>query len=295
MITSAKPKKESCDDYMSEWREFLKKQFSDNVYFNLESWLKCIDAENKQATIYSRESDFIIRKMNLRVYEADYRVLFIWLPEKMHTACANKLLKIIEEPYPNTSIIMVSENPDQVLGTIMSRSQLIRIKPLETDLLTQTLKQKWGLDENAARQIAHLSAGNYLRATEQLSLETDSAYFLEQFKTIMRNGWSRNIVGMRSFAEEMSSHSRDKQKNFLDFCQRQIRENFIYSLDEPQMNYLNKKESDFAVNFSKFVNERNIVDMMEELELADRHISQNVNSKMVFFDLSMRIIVLIKK
>ncbi|HCC51898.1 MAG TPA: DNA polymerase III subunit delta, partial [Porphyromonadaceae bacterium] len=144
-------------------------------------------------------------------------------------------------------------------------------------------------------QITHLSGGNYFKATELLTVNNDNACFLEQFKAIMRNGWTRNVAAMKSFSEEMASMGRERQKNFLAFCQRQIRENFVYCLHEPSLNYMNKEEADFSKNFSPYVNERNVMELMDELSLAERHINQNVNSKMVFFDLSMRIIVLIKK
>jgi DNA polymerase-3 subunit delta' len=295
MVQNREKKKETCDDYAAEWREFIKKHVADGVYFSLDTWLSWTGSESKQALIYAAESEKIIHKMNLKIYEADFRILLIWLPERMHATCANKLLKLIEEPYPNTAILMVTDNPDRVLGTIVSRSQQVLVRPLEQDILTAALVEKWGVEEDDARQIAHLSSGNYLKATEQLNVENDDAYFLEQFKTIMRNGWARNVSGMKSFAEEMASLSRDRQKQFLSFCQQQIRENFIKQLDEPELNYFSKDEAEFAVKFHPFVNERNIVDMMDELSLAERHVGQNINSKMVFFDLSMRLVSLIKR
>lgn len=295
MVSNKAAKKEVCDDYMPEWRAFLKNRIEQHAYFNIDTWLAQMGAENKQAIIYSIESDRIIHKMNLRIYEAAYRILFVWMPDRMHEACANKLLKIIEEPPANTAILMITESPDKVLGTIVSRSQPVQIRPVQPEVLTTALEAIWGVPEEEARQIAHLSGGNYFKATEFLTVDNDNAYFLEQFKTIMRNGWSRNVAAMKSFAEEMASLGREKQKNFLAFCQRQIRENFINCLCEPSLNYMSREEADFSKNFSPYVNERNVIDLMDELSLAERHISQNVNSKMVFFDLSMRIIVLIKR
>jgi DNA polymerase-3 subunit delta' len=295
IIQNKAKKKEICDDYIPEWREFIKKHISNHTYFNLDAWLAQIASENKQALIYSAESEKIIHKMNLKIYEAEYRILFIWIPERMHATCSNKLLKLIEEPYPNTVIIMVTEDPDMVLGTIVSRSQSVFVPPIEQNVLTAVLVEKWGLEESAARRITHLSGGNYLKAVGELTVDSDNAYFLERFKMIMRNGWSRNVTAMKSFADEMASCGRDRQKRFLEFCQRQIRENFIKRLNEPELNYFSKDEDDFAVKFHTFVHERNVVDMMDELSLAERHVAQNVNSKMVFFDLSMRIVALIKK
>ncbi|MDR1523929.1 MAG: DNA polymerase III subunit delta [Tannerella sp.] len=295
IVSNKSTKKEVCDDYLPEWREFLKTQIAHRTYFNIDTWLSQMGAENKQAVIYAAESDRIIHKMNLRIYEADYRILFVWMPERMHIACANKLLKIIEEPPANTAILMITDSPDAVLGTIVSRSQLVQVRPVETDTLAKALTGIWNLSEEDAAYVAHLSGGNYFKATDLLTVENDNAYFLEQFKTVMRNGWTRNVAAMKSFSEEMASLGRERQKKFLAFCQRQIRENFVKCLNEPSLNCMNREEADFSRNFSPYVNERNVMDLMDELSLAERHIGQNVNSRMVFFDLSMRIIVLIKK
>ena len=295
MVSNKSEKKEVCDDYLPEWREFLKDRIAQRTYFNIDTWIAYMGAENKQAIIYSAESDRIIHKMNLRIYEATYRILFVWAPDRMNDACANKLLKIIEEPPANTAILMITNRPDMVLGTIVSRSQPVQVRPIKPDIVTMALTDIWGIGDDDARQIAHLSGGNYFKATEFLTVDNDNTFFLEQFKTIMRNGWSRNVAAMKTFAEEMASQGRETQKNFLSFCQRQIRENFINCLNEPSLNYMSKEEADFSKKFHPYVNERNVIDMMEELSLAERHIAQNVNSKMVFFDLSMRIIVLVKR
>jgi DNA polymerase-3 subunit delta' len=264
-------------------------------YFTIDTWLSHLGVENKQAIIYAAESDKIMRKMNLRIYEAAYRILFIWAPDRMHESCANKLLKLIEEPPANTAILMVTNNPDKMLGTIVSRSQLVHVRPIQSEVITDVLRNQWSVQEDDARQIAHLSGGNYFRAVELLSVDRDDAYFLEQFKAIMRNGWGRNIVAMKSFSEEIALLGREKQKKFLAFCQRQVRENYVNCLQEPALNYMSAIEADFAQKFSPYVNERNVMDLMDEFSLAEMHISQNVNAKMVFFDLSMRITVLVKR
>ena len=294
MVALKKTKKEVCDDYLPEWRAFLKEKMAQKRYFTIDTWVSNLGAENKQAIIYTVESEKIIHKMNLRIYEATYRILFIWMPDRMHEKCANKLLKLIEEPYPNTAILMVTDDPENMLGTIVSRSQLVRVPPIKSGLLTDVLKKQWGVQETDARSIAHLSGGNYFKAIDFLSVENDDAFFLDLFKVMMRNGWSRNVIAMKTFSDEMASLGRERQKNFLAFCQRQIRENYVYCLQEPTLNYLSKEEADFARKFSPYVNERNIVELMDEFSLAELHIGQNVHPKMVFFDLSMRITALVR-
>lgn len=291
IVSRKDKKKETCDDYLPEWREFLQ----DRTYFDFDNWLDAIQAGNSQAIIYSRESEEITRKMNLRIYEAEYRVLLVWLPEKMHPTCANKLLKLIEEPPEKTVILMVSEQPDMILGTIQSRAQRINIRPIDQEAMTHAMMNQYSLTKDDAAYVAHLSQGNYLKAVTAISTNEEEAYFLEQFKNIMRNSWARNVKGMKKQAEELAGIGRERQKNYLAFCQKMIRENFIYCLQEPDLNYMNREESSFSIKFSPFVNERNVLELVDELEKAERHITQNVNAKMVFFDLALRITVLIKR
>lgn len=291
MVAKKEKKKEVCDDYIAEWREFLK----DRPYFTLDHWLEHIDAGNSQALIYSKESDEIMRKLSLKIYEADYRVLLVWLPEKLHQTCANKLLKAIEEPPANTIILMVSEAPDLIIGTIQSRAQRIPVRPVADRAMVNELTSRYKLNPDDAQYVTHLAAGNYIRAMETISLSEENEFFLEQFKGMMRNSWARNVKGMKAMADMMASIGRERQKNFFVYCQHLIRENFVYRFQAPELNYMNRNESGFAVNFSPFVNERNVFDLMDELAKAERHITQNVNAKMVFFDLGLRITVLIKK
>lgn len=291
IVSKKEKKKEICDDYLTEWRDFLKKC----PYFNLDDWLDYIDAGNSQALIYSRESDEIIRKLSLKIYEATYRILFIWLPEKLHPTCANKLLKVIEEPPRNTIILMVSEQSELILGTIQSRAQRIQVKGIRPEDIVTAMTFRFDLTKEDAQYVAHLANGNYLKALEAISTGEEHRFFLDQFKSMMRNSWARNVRGMKELADGLAEIGREQQKNFLVYCQHLIRENFIYGLQEPELNYMNREESSFAIKFAPFVNERNVIDMMDELALAERHIIQNVNAKMVFFDLALRLTVLIKR
>ncbi len=291
MIAGKERKKTVCDDYLTEWYDFLKS----HVYFDLDMWLDRIEAGNKQAMIYTEESDQILRKTSLKIYEAEYRILLIWMPERMNIACANKLLKVIEEPPQNTVILMVSDTPEQMLGTILSRTQRLNVRPIAAEALTEALMQRYHLEPDAARQIAHLAHGNMLEAEKALSTEQESDLFLEIFIRMMRNSWARNVKEMKNMAEELSTMTREKQKSFLSYCQHLIRENFVYRFRSDDLNYMKSNEAAFSVRFSPFVNERNVFDLIRELAEAERHISQNGNAKMIFFDLSLQITVLLKK
>ena len=292
MVQSKEQKKAVCDDYLSEWRAFLET----HTYFDLSMWLSHIDLLNKQAMIYAKESDEIMHKVSLRIYEADYRVLLIWMPERMHTVCANKLLKIIEEPPDHTLIFMVSEEPEQILGTILSRAQRMNIAPIAADALERIAEASpYERSPAEAQQLARLSHGDYIRLIENLQADEENAFFLEQFIRVMRNSWAKNVREMKAFAEEMAGVGRERQKRFLTYCQRYIRENFMYRFRETELNYMNPAERAFSAKFAPYVNERNVYDFMEELSEAELHIARNGNAKMIFFDLALRITVLLKR
>ena len=263
IVSKKDKKKDVCDDYLTEWRGFLK----DRPYFDIDGWLDYIDAGNSQALIYSKESDEIIRK----------------------------LLKIIEEPPRNTVILMVSELPDLVLGTILSRAQRINVRGIHPEDIAASMISRFNLTPEDAKHVAHLANGSYLKAVEAISLGEENKFYLEQFKGMMRNSWARNVRGMKDMADVLASIGRERQKNFLSYCQHLIRENFMYRFQSPELNYMNTDEAGFAVKFAPFINERNVIDIMDELAKAERHVTQNVNAKMVFFDLSLRLTVLIKR
>lgn len=291
IIAKKDKKKEVCDDYLTEWRSFLQDRF----YFDLDSWMDYIGAGNSQPLIYSKESDEITRKLSFRIYEANYRILMVWLPEKFHPVCANKLLKIIEEPPQQTVILMISEQPDLILGTIQSRSQRVNVRPIEENDMQKAMIEQYHLSPDDARYVAHLSGGNYLKAVEAISVGEEQKYFLDLFKSMMRNSWARNVKGMKATSDELASLGRERQKNFLVYCQHLIRENFVCRFQAPELNYMNTDEAGFSVKFSPFINERNVFEIMEELGKAEMQIAQNVSGKMIFFDLSLQLTVLIKK
>jgi DNA polymerase-3 subunit delta' len=280
-----------CDDFLPEWRAFL----IETPYKNLSAWLDRIAAENAQGLIYARESDEIMRKLNLRAYESDYKIMIIWLPEKMHEVAANKLLKLLEEPPEKTVFLLVSEDPEKIIATIRSRAQMLVVPPINDKDLAKALQDKYNLPDGDIPLIVRLAKGSYSEAVRIIHTTDENEVYLDLFKAVMRNSWERNVKKMKQSAEEFASLGRDRQKAFLAYSQRMIRENFLYHLQTPEINYMNRKEADFSVKFFPYFNETNVVDFMEELALAERHIEANVNPRMIFFDLSLKIAVLLKK
>lgn len=286
-----KEKKDICDDYITEWRTRLK----ETPYFSYNQWLSDIHAENSQGLIYAKESDEILRKLSLKIYEGKYKVMLVWLPEKLHEVAANKLLKIIEEPTPNTVFLLVSDNPEMVLTTIQSRCQRLNVRPVEKTEIAHELVRNFQLDEATAEEVAHVAKGSFVKALTLIRTSEEQRFFFQLFVEMMRASYSRNIKKIKVVAEDLSKVGREKQKNFLAYCQQMIREYFVNNIHLPEIVYLNREEAQFGMKFSPFINERNIVDFMEELELASRHIEQNVNAKMVFFDICLKITMLIKR
>lgn len=290
-----------CDDFMGDFRKLV----LEKTYFSVDEWYSRISGDAKQGMIYTNESEEIVRKLSMKTYEAEYKVMIVWLPEKLHESAANKLLKILEEPYEKTLFLLVSNAPDAIITTILSRTQRIQVPGLADAEIKQALLDRHdGLTEAEAADVARIAGGSYLRAEMLLEDGNESRVNFDRFVTIMRLAWQvgnrkdhASLKTLRKWADDMAASSvgRERQKKFLQYAQRMVRENFIYNLHQADLNYMTSYESDFSVRFSPFINERNVEQLVAELALAERHIEQNVNAKMVFFDLVLKIIMLLKK
>ena len=251
-------------------------------------------AENQQAIITAGESDLLIRKLSMKSSQGGYKVSVIWLPERMNIECANKILKLIEEPPSQTIFIMVSEAPDLLIETIRSRTQRIDMKRIETSSIAQELIARRALDEATAQRIARLSNGSWLKALQTLAANSETADFLKDYQQLMRLAYMRDIKQLKRWSEEMASYGREKQKRLLTNMLRLTRENFIYNFSIPDLNYMSVQEEEFSKKFARFINEDNVLAFNELLNLCIRDISQNANGKMVFFDLALKTIMLLK-
>ena len=288
-VIKKKNKDTVSDDYLTEWRELL----TSTPYFNLNIWLREMGAENQQAQIYVKESDEILRKLSLKSSQGGYKIMIIWLPEKMNIECSNKLLKLLEEPPLQTLFFLISEEPGTLLTTILSRTQQFNLPRIEESSIVDALIQMYGVQEKDALNIAHRSEGNFLKALESIHINEENQLFFELFVNLMRLSYQRKVREMKLWSENLAGMGRERQKHFLTFCQRMIRENFIYNFHQPELTYLSMEEQNFSNRFAPFVNERNVISIMNELNEAQRHIEQNVNAKMVFFDFALKMIVLL--
>jgi DNA polymerase-3 subunit delta' len=277
------------DDFAKEWHELV----MDGLYFTMEEWMTAMGAENQQAIITAGESDELVRKLSLKSSQGGYKVSIIWLPERMNIECANKLLKLIEEPPTQTVFIMVCEEPDKLLETIRSRVQRIDIRKTDNEDIRRALIERRGIDEESAQRISRIANGNWLAAIEELQADSENGLFLDMYKTLMRLAYQRKIKDLRKWSEQMAAMGREKQKRWLSYFLRMTRENFVYNFQKEELNYMTSEEEAFARNFARFVNEGNILPISDMANLAIRDIGQNANAKIVFFDLALQMIVLL--
>ena len=285
---SAKPT--YCYDFIEEWRSLL----LDNPYFTYDEWMDAIGAENQQLVIFESESDEIFHKLSLVSSQGGYKICIIWLPEKMNETCSNKMLKLIEEPPANTIFIMASEHPEQLLQTIRSRVQTIPVPPISENAIANELTTHYGLLEEMASSIAHSSQGSLSSALKAIKDDSDERQYFDMFVQIMRLSYMRKVREMKKWSEDLAGLGRERIKHFLNYCQRMVRENFIYNFHNPSLNYMREQESSFAVKFAPFINENNVIGIMNELALCERDVVQNANAKIVFFDFALKLTVLIK-
>ena len=277
------------DDFAKEWHLLLKK----GPYFDMDTWLEHMNAANQQAIIFASESDNLTRKLNLKSSMGGYKVAIIWLPERMNVECANKLLKLLEEPPHQTLFIMVSEAPERLLETVRSRTQMIQVKRIDTAVLERALVEKRGLDGDTARRVAQIANGSWLDAIRMLNADSEAKQFFNDFVGVMRASYRRDIREMKAWSERVATYGREKQKRMLLYFHRMFRENFMYNFKQDSLIHFTQDEEQFAQKFAPFINERNIVELYELVELNIRDLSQNANPKIVFFDFTLRVTMLL--
>lgn len=279
------------DRDIKEWREFL----LDSPYISINRWVDKLNAENKQPQIYADESVSIVNKLSKKAYEAEYKIMIIYSPERMNITCANKLLKLIEEPAPKTIILMVSDTPEDIITTILSRCQNIAIPPILAQDLSQALVERHSTAEDAAQRIGRMSSGSYLRAQEMLVQDENEERNFEYFRSLMRLAFQKDVQGLKQWSETLSKWGRESQKHFFIYAQHVVRESFMYNFQKEELRYTSPIEEEFVSKFSPFVNENNVTEMLHQMEHAQFHIERNVSSKMVFFDLALKFTALVVK
>jgi DNA polymerase-3 subunit delta' len=280
------------DNYIEEWRAMVGK----SPFFTLNDWLDSLEVGNAQGMIYTAEASEIIKKLNLKSFESDYKIMIIWLPEKMHPAPANKLLKLIEEPPDKTILLLVSEEPDKIIPTILSRCQLVKIPRFSFPEIERYIISVFGITAEKAADFARVANGNICRAAELCRNEETFHENLDKFRKLMRFAWKREVLSLINWSEEIAAAGREGQKNFLAFALRIIRENYMLTLQQEKNNlvFLSGEEATFSEKFHVFINQDNVHALSEEFNLAHSHIEANGNGRIIFLDLALRVTRLIR-
>ena len=284
----AKGSGETASTYMEDWR----KAFLDNPYMSLNYWRNQLDAENKQANINIAEAHDIIKKLSLKAFEAEYKVLIMWLPEYLDTQ-GNALLKLIEEPPAKTLFLLVPENQDKILNTIISRTQLVKVNKLSHDELTQFLINVKQVDVNRANEIAFIADGNMQSALEQLQEESNTNFdlLIRWLRCIVTDS-GLNIIQMCD--EEFSKLGRENQKLFLIYAINILRQIVLLNQGLDQLVFLKDAELEFVQKFSEITTLDKLQVAIEQLEKTHYSVERNANPKILFLDLSLQLVLLFK-
>jgi len=284
---------EKSTDVAAEWRE----AFLENPYLNLSDWFSHLDAENKQPIIGVEESAEILRKLSLTTYEGEFKIMIIWMPEKMHASAANKLLKILEEPPDKTLFILVSENEEALLRTIYSRTQLIKINRIPDEEIKKALVEKKGLTTTDAAKIAYLADGNYNTALKLIRDGQEENLHLNKFRDWMRLCFKVDVVSILSWVEEIANAKvgRENQKAFLLYGMNLIRECLVGMYGDKKLLRVDGEELDFVQKLSTRLDGNLCRQLSDELNEAIIHVERNGSGKLIFTDLSLKCMRIVKQ
>jgi len=283
--------------FTEEWRKLIKEE----PYGNLFDWYKILGVDNKQGLISIEEAKEIIKSLSLKSYGGGYKVIIIWMAEKMNTECANRLLKLIEEPPNQTVFLLVAENEELIISTIRSRCQTNHLPPLSELDITQALVKNYDLEENKAKHIAHQSSGNYNKACDLVFHDSEDRVFEQWFVLWVRSAFKAKgnkavIHSLISWSETIAKSGRETQKQFLRFCQTYFRQALLLNYSVDELVFIEPKVENFKLEkFAPFVHDANILGITSELENAIYHIERNGNAKIIFIDLSIKLTRLLHK
>jgi DNA polymerase-3 subunit delta' len=291
VTTSDSVKKHAVSDlFLEDWREFIATQ----PYGSLFNWLQHIGVENKQGLIGVDESEAVVKKLKLKSYEGGFKVMIIWMAEKMNIAAANKLLKLIEEPPNKTVFLLITENEEQIINTIRSRCQALHFPALSEQDIANSLIVNNQVVDNEAAKIAHQAEGNYNKALHLLQNDSNDLIFEEWFiawiRTAFRAKGDASVVQqLISWSDTISKTGRETQKRFLDYCLQFFRQALLMNYKSDQLVFM-ETESGFNLSkFAPFVHSGNILEIEKELNDAMYHIERNGNAKIILLDLSMKL------
>jgi len=277
-------------DFIKEWRELLTEQ---KQYITLPDWYARINIERKQAIINARDCNNLIQTLSYKNYEADYKVMIIWMVEKLFHAAAPKILKILEEPPDKTLFILIAEDTESILPTILSRTQIVRIPPIDHDSLLDHFLKK-GINPQLVNDALRVYPGDYIKANRMIRDAGEEDKNFELYRQWMRLCYQGKMDEIIRFINDLVKHTREFQKSFLTYSLRMTRETFLVNRGSSDLTRMNGKENDLVDKFNPFINERNIHLFNQELNDAIYHIERNVNSSVMFLDVSLKFMGFLK-
>ncbi len=280
-VGGAEGDKPISDQFIAAWREQVL-QADPPGYFSEQEWYRTIEIDNKQGNISRHEADRILKKLSFKAFESRYKIVIVWLPERMNAAAANALLKILEEPWENTLFLLVSEAPEQLLATIRSRTQPVNVPAVATDEVSKWLQTAMHIPAEQADVLARISFGNILEAKRLAEEKEDADEDFDLFVRLMRLSYEDRHLQLLEWAEEAAALNREGQKAFLENTLRLLRDAYMLSMGMPEVAYLHGKELAFVEKFAPFVNNRNIEALVAETQRTVGDIARNGNPKIVF-------------
>lgn len=281
---------ERSSDYAEEWKKML----AESPYMDMTHWMSLMNGANSQPKIYVDDANEITAIAALSAYSDKYKIFIIWLPERMQPEAANKMLKILEEPLPDTLFIAVSNDPGTILPTIYSRLRRVEMLPPSPAEIEKYLIGE-GVSATYAPTLANLAEGSLLKADQLIGAEGETKEFAEIFRAVMRDSYARKVTSLRNKAEELAALGREKSIRLLDYFARMTRENFIYNLCTPPLNVMTPDESSFSSRFAPFINVANVESISKAIDDARRDISRNGNSKLIWFDFMILLMIFLRR
>jgi len=277
-------------NFIDKWRDLI---IDRNYFINLNNWYEFIGIEKKQAIINANDCNSIIKTLSYKTYEADYKVMIIWMVEKLFHSAAPKILKILEEPPDKTLFILISENQEQIINTILSRTQLIKIPPVDNEQLIKALIHE-NFEPGVVNDAVRIAGGNYIEAKRLITQSEDEEFNYSRFIKWMRLCFKNNAAETVGFVSEFAKNNREKHKSFLNYALRIIRESLLINYNSDELVRLNNREADFIKKFHPYVNSKNIGLITQLLNKSIYHIERNANPNVLFLDLSLKIGKLLK-
>jgi DNA polymerase-3 subunit delta' len=284
-------------DFITEWRAFLQQ----NIYGSLFDWYQHLGVQNKQGEIRVEDAEDIVKSLALKSYEGGYKIVIIWMAEKMNIAASNKLLKMLEEPTDKTLFILIAEHEEDIIQTILSRCQVLHFSAIPEKIITDALTAQHDLDSRTAAKIAHQAQGNYNKAQQILNESGEDVVFEKWFVDWVRaafraKGNAAAIQDLIQWSEQIAGLGRETQKKFLSYCIELFRQALLLNYQTTSLVYMEPKIEKFKLeNFAPFVSGNNIQDIYKELSDAIYHIERNGNAKIILTDLSIKLTRLIHK